>query len=57
MKFERIKPGMTLYDVGRHKMGTHTPSSAKATTTSMRSWLQCERPAIHGRWALRRTPG
>lgn len=27
MKFEKIKPGMTLYDVGRHKMGNTTMST------------------------------
>lgn len=27
MKFEKLKPGMTVYDVGRHKMGNTTLST------------------------------
>lgn len=27
MKFEKLKPGMILYDVGRHKMGNTTVST------------------------------
>lgn len=27
MKFEKLQPGMTVYDVGRHKMGNTTMST------------------------------
>lgn len=49
MKIEKIKPGMTLYDVGRTKMGNTNISTVRIWTVSVIS-VDLEKRSVRASW-------
>lgn len=49
MKFEKLQPGMTVYDVGRHKMGNTTMSTVAVWCVTIVS-VDAESRSCVARW-------
>jgi len=49
MKFEKLKPGMTVYDVGRHKMGNTTISTVAVWPVRIVS-VDAEKRTVDASW-------
>lgn len=49
MKFEKLKPGMTVYDVGRHKMGNTTISTVTVWAVRIVS-VDAEKRTVEAIW-------
>jgi|GEM_PF-1022030 len=49
MKFEKLKPGMVVYDVGRHKMGNTTMSTVAVWSVRIIS-VDTEKRRVEASW-------
>jgi hypothetical protein len=49
MKFEKLQPGMTVYDVGRHKMGNTTLTTVAVWTVRVLE-VDAERRRVVASW-------
>lgn len=49
MKFEKLQPGMTVYDVGRHKMGNTTLTTVSVWSVRIIS-VDAEKRSVVASW-------